>query len=217
MTTAGFLDTGVYIGYCLTVDHHHEPCKAYITEDADVLFTSETVLNGEYPSAKRKASTRYSDAVKKHISDVKRSDLEGELDPMDLNRIQNQILDRRNKLHSVLAEFYDNLPQFIQYDSLIERLEALGRDIDTLALQRKRELDAEVDIWDQKDDYPDIRSDLNLHEPDLTICVEGHDLAIHLADDTELATANPTDFVYDGQREHILELTAYSDVVDLSG
>lgn len=216
MTTAGFLDTGVYIGYCLTVDHHHEPCKAYITEDADVLFTSQTVLE-EYPSAKRKASTRYSDAVEKHISDVKRSDLEGELGPMDLNRLQNQILDRRNKLHSVLAEFYDNLPQFIQYDSLIKKLEALGRDIDTLALQRKRELDAEVDIWDPKDEYPDIRSDLNLHEPDLTICVEGHDLAVHLADETELATANPTDFVYDGQREHILELTAYSDVVDLSG
>jgi hypothetical protein len=215
MTTAGFLDTGVYIGYCLTVDHHHEPCKAYITGDADVLFTSQTVLD-EYPSAKRKASTRYSDAVEKHISDVKRSDLEGELGPMDLNRLQSQILDRRNKLHSVLAEFYDNLPQFIRYDSLIEKLEALGRDIDTLALQRKRELDAEVDIWDPKDDYPDIRGELDLHEPDLTICVEGHDLAVHLADETELATANPTDFVYDGQREHILELTAYADVVDLS-
>lgn len=216
MTTAGFLDTGVYVGYCLTVDHHHEPCKRYITEDADLLFTSETVLN-EYPSAKRKASTRYSDAVEKHISDVKRSDLEGELGPMDLNRLQNQILDRRNELHDVLVEFYDNLPQFIQYGSLIGKLEALGRDIDTLALQRKRELDAKVDIWDPKEDYPEIRGDLNLHEPDLTICVEGHDLAVHLADETELATANPRDFVYDDQRERILELTAFSDVVDLSG
>lgn len=214
--TTGFLDTGVYIGYCLTVDHHHEPCNAYITEDADVLFTSQTVLD-EYSSAKRKVSTRYSDAVEKHISDVKRSDLEGELGPMDLNRLQNQILDRRNELHSVLAEFYDNLPQFVQYELLIENLEALGRDIDTLALQRKRELDAEVDTWDPKDDYPDIRNELNLHEPDVTICVEGHDLAVHLADETELATANPTDFVYDGQRDHILELTAYADVVDLCG
>lgn len=216
MTTAGFLDTGVYIGYCLTVDHHHEPCKGYINEDADVLFTSQTVLD-EYPSAKQKASTRYSDAVGQHLSDVKRSDLEGELDPMDLSRLQTQILDRRNKLHGVLAEFYDNLPQFIRYDSLIEKLEALRRDIDTLALQRKRELDAEVDLWEPKEDYPEIRSEMNLHEPDLTICVDGHDLAVHLVDETELATANPTDFVYGGQRDHILELTAYSDVVDLSG
>lgn len=216
MTTAGFLDTGVYIGYCLTVDHHHEPCNGYITQDADLLFTSETVLN-EYPSAKRKASTRYSDAVRKHISDVKRSDLEGELGPMDLNRLRNEVLDRRNELHRVLAEFYDDQPQFIQYGALVEKLEALGRDIDTLALQRKRELDEEVDVWDPKDDHPDVREELNLHEPDLTICVDGHDLALHLADETELATANPTDFVYDGQREHILELTAYSDVVDLSG
>lgn len=216
MTTAGFLDTGVYVGYCLTVDHHHEPCKEYVTRDADLLFTSETVLN-EYPSAKQKASTRYSDAVRLHISDVKRSDLEGELGPMGLNRLRNEILDRRNELHSVLAEFYDDQPQFVQYDALVEKLEALGRDIDTLALQRKRELDEEVDVWDPKGDHPDVRKELNLHEPDLTICVDGHDLAFHLADKTELATANPTDFVYDGQREHILEQTAYSDVVDLSG
>lgn len=216
MTTAGFLDTGVFIGYCLTVDHHHEPCREYVTRDADLLFTSETVLD-EYPSAKRKASRRYSDAVRKHISDVKRSDLEGELDPMDLNRLRNRILDRRNELHPVLTEFYDDLPQFIHYDALVDKLESLEHDIDTLAIQRKHELDAEVDVWDLKDDHRDVRRELDLHEPDLTICVEGHDLAFHLADETELATANPTDFVYDGQREHILELTAYSDVVDLSG
>lgn len=215
MTTAGFLDTGVYIGYCLTVDSHHEPCREYINEDADMLFTSETVLD-EYPSAKREASIRYSDAVRKHISDVKRSDLEGELGPVDLDRIQKQVLDRRNQLYNVLAEFYDNQPQFVQYDILIENLEALERDIDTLAQQRKSELHAVVDIWEVQEEHPDVRSELDLHEPDLTICIEGHDLALNLAHDTELATANPTDFVYDGQREDILELTAYSDVVDLS-
>lgn len=216
MSTAGFLDTGVYIGYCLTVDKHHQPCKNYITEEDTLLFTSQTVLN-EYPSAKQKASTRYSDAVRKHISDVKRSDLDGELGPMDINRLQTQILDHRNRLYGVLAEFYEKLPQFIQYDDLLTKLVRLERDIDTLAHQRKKELDTKVDVWDPKDEYSDVREELNLHEPDLTICIDGHDLAVHLTDDTELATANPTDFVYDGQKEHIIEETAYSDVVDLSG
>lgn len=215
MTTAGFLDTGVFIGYCLTVDHHHKPCQAYISDEVDLLFTSDTVLD-EYILAKRKASTRYSDAVRKHLSDVKRCDLEDELGPMELNRLQAQILDRRNELHTVLVKFYDNQPQFIQYDALIEKLEALGRDIDSLALHRKQELDTQVDIWDPLEEHPAVRSALNLHEPDLTICIDGHDLALNLAHDTELATTNPTDFVYDGQREHILELTSYSDVVDLS-
>lgn len=216
MSTAGFLDTGVFVGYCLTVDKHHKPCNTYITEEADLLFTSETVLN-EYPGTKRNASSRYSDAVRKHLSDVKKSDLKGELGPMEINRLQTQILDRRNELHSVLYELYEDLPPFIQYSDLIERLVALGRDIDTLALQRKGELDSIVDVWEQKEEHPDLRHELSIHEPDLSICIEGHDLALHLADETELATANPTDFVYEGQREHILSVTAYTDVVDLSG
>lgn len=215
MTTATFLDTGVYIGYCLTVDKHHKPCQSYLSEEADLLFSSETVLD-EYPPAKQKASTRYSDAVRKHISDVKQSDLDGQLDPMDINRLKTQILDRRNELYNVLSEFYDDLPQFIHYNVVLEKLEGLERDIDTLAQRRKSNLDSKVDIWDPKEKHSDVRSELNLHEPDLTICIDGHDLALHLSDDTELATANPTDFVQDGQDEHILEATAYSDVVDLS-
>lgn len=216
MSTAGFLDTGVLIGFCLTVDKHHGPCEAYVSEEADLLFTSETAQN-EYETAKQKASKRYSDAVRQHISDVKKSDLEGELGPMDLNRIKTQILDRRNELHAALAEFYDTLPQFLQYDELLERLESLERDIDTLALKRKRELDSILDVWEPKEEHPDVRAELEVHEPDLTICLEGHDLAVHLSDETELATANPTDFVSDGQRERILDVTAYTDVVDLSG
>lgn len=215
MTRAGFLDTGVLIGYCFTVDDHHRPCKEYV-EDRSVLFTSETVED-EYEGARRSVNTRYSDAVRKHLSDVKRSDLEGELGPMDLDRLQTQILDRRNDLYDTLYEFYDQLGSFVQYEEVVAKLEALGRDIDMMAVQRKATLDEHLDHWEQKDEYPEIREELDVHEPDLTICVEGHDLATHLADETELATANPSDFVYDGMREEILRLTEYADVVDLSG
>lgn len=214
MTAAGFLDTGVLIGYCFTVDKHHDPCASYVSKRS-LLFTSETVET-EYRATKQSASTRYSDAVRQHLSDVKRSDLEGELDPMDINRLQTEILDRRNELHAVLAEFYEQLGQFVQYRDLISKLQALERDIDTLAVQRKAELDEMVDHWEPKDEYPEIRAKLDLHEPDLTICIDGHDLAVHLSDETELATANPTDFVYEGRREHIMEHTAYDDIVDLS-
>lgn len=216
MATAGFLDTGVYVGYCFTVDRHHKPCSAYIDDQQDLLFTSETVLQ-EYSRAKRKSNTRYADAVRKHISDVKRSDLSGTLGPMDLNRLKTDVLDRRNPLHDVLLEIYENGPQFIDYDEMLERLTNLQRDIERLAIHRKAELDSMVDTWEQKAEYPDVTHELDLHEPDLTICVEGHDLATHLEADTELATTNSRDFVDDGQRSHILAHTAYRDVVDCSG
>jgi len=215
MSKGGFLDTGVLIGYCFTVDSHHQPCKEYLNDDAVLPFTSQTVED-EYKTTKSKVNTRYADSVRLHISDVKHSNIEGQLDPMDINQLQTEVLDRRNELHSVLSAFYDRLDQFIHYDELISKLEALERDIETLAIQRKSELDEMVDIWEPKDSHPDVRSALDLHEPDLTICIDGHDLAVHLADETELATANPTDFVYDGQREWILEVTAYVDVVNLT-
>lgn len=216
MARAGFLDTGVLIGYCYTVDQHHQPCKSYLNQDSILPFTSETVTD-EYENAKSNASTRYADAVRLHIEDVKRSDLEGELGPMDINRLQNKILDRRNELHRGLSEFYDNLQQFIQYDELLRKLEHLQRDIETLAIQRKEEIDERVDVWVPKEEHSDVRSQLDIHEPDLTICVEGHDLAVHLADDTELATANPTDFIYDGKYDEILDATEYGDIVNLTG
>jgi len=31
MTQIGYLDTGVLIGFCLTVDSHHEPCSEYLS------------------------------------------------------------------------------------------------------------------------------------------------------------------------------------------
>lgn len=216
MTSAGFLDTGVFIGFCFTYDRHHDPCRSYLENRADTLYTSDTV-QAEYPDAKEKSSTRYSDAVRLHISDLRRSGLEGELGPTELNRAKTEILDRRNNLFDAIYELYEGLPQFIQYDELVERLEQLEHDIDALAFRRKKELDSKVQIWDPKDVHEDLRSQLSIHEPDLTICMEGHDLAANVDHDTELATANPTDFVYGGMRERNLELTCYSDVVDLSG
>lgn len=214
MTRAGFLDTGVVVGYCVTVDRHHGPCSEYI-ENHSLLFTSDTVEE-EYRSTKPDVCTRYADAVRMHLSDVKRSDLDGQLDPVDLDRLKTEILDRRNRLHGVLYDFYEGLDQFVHYDAVIAELEALARDIEAMAAQRKANLDEQVDTWDRKDEHRNVRKELDLHEPDLTICVDGHDLAVHLSDETELATANPRDFVREGMREQILDLTAYVDVVDLT-
>ena len=137
---------------------------------------------------------------------------------MDINRIKTKILYRGNSAHDALIRFYeDTLPQFIQYQELIEKLEKLERDIDQLAIKRKQEFDSMVDMWEQKDNHDDVRTELStMHEPDLTICVEAHDLAVHLADPTEIAPINPNDFVKSGRRDLILENTACSEIRDLT-
>ena len=97
MTRGAFLDTGVLIGYCFTVDEHHQPCEEYVSDDSILPFTSPTVEN-EYETAKPKVNTRYADAVRLHISDIKHSNVDGQLGPTDINRLQTEVLDRRNEL-----------------------------------------------------------------------------------------------------------------------
>lgn len=43
MTRVGFLDTGVLIGFCLTVDYHHEPCREYLAGRPDRIYSGERV------------------------------------------------------------------------------------------------------------------------------------------------------------------------------
>lgn len=217
MTIAGFLDTGILMGYCFTVDKYHRPCSSYLATDELLPFTSESVQS-EYSRRKSSLTTRYTDEIRSHIAEIKRSSLEGELGPVEINEIKTSILDRGNEAYNSLIHLYENeLPQFIQFEDLISVLESIGRDIDGLALKREKKLNEIVDVWDPKEKHEDVRENLaDLHEPDLTICIDGHDLAVHLSHPTEFVTINPRDFVADGRKRLILDNTDYSDIRDLT-
>ena len=51
MTLAGFLDTGIVVGYCFTIDKYHRPCSTYLSQAELLPFASETVEN-EYKNQK---------------------------------------------------------------------------------------------------------------------------------------------------------------------
>lgn len=217
MPRTGFLDTGVVIGYCLTVDHHHHKCKQYIENHIDNIFVSDTVTS-EYSSTKPYVSNRYSTAVRSHIQDIEKSRFSGQLGPRELNELEHTVLDDQNPMSDTISELYDELPQTLHIDRLKKTLRKVGREIDAVANKRKNYIDCISNCWDKREEHPNVREDLksDLHEPDLTICIEAHDLAKHRSSVTELATANPTDFVYDGTEEKILTSTDLSDIQDLS-
>lgn len=216
MTRIAFLDTGVVLGYCLTVDLHHDPCRAYLTDDPEEVYSGETVA-AEYESTVSTVTTRYADDVRSHRDRIEQSRFDGELGPSELAEIERTLLADANSMTEVIAELYEELPQVLYVDNLTTYLTQLARDIEQMPVERKDHLDDAVTAyWEAEGDHDDVRVRLDIHEPDLSICLEGHDLGEHVDGSVELATANPTDFVRGGTREQIVRHTTLTDVIDLS-
>lgn len=216
MNRAGFLDSGVVLGYCFTVDHHHNKSESYLTTSGIDFFISPTVED-EFYSTKSKLNKRYSDAILDHADNLKKSDFEGQLDPLDVREIKRDMLSRGNPSYSTLYNYWENVaPQFVPIAEADRQLRNLARDIEQMAYRRKNELDSIVRLWSTDEDYSSVRTNLSdIHEPDLTICMECHDLALNIAGDTEFATVNPKDFVRNGMEKRIMNNTAISKIVSL--
>lgn len=218
MCWATFLDTGVVIGYCFLLDDHHRNCREYIedSEESD-LFVSETVET-EYDHTKRKVSRRLANGVREHVRAVKRTDYEDELGPVELDRLQNRVLSRNNDASQFLYEFYDEeLGNFVRKSELCERLRAMSRDIESFPLDRKRNLDAEVTVWECEDTYDGVEASLDvIPGTDRRICIEAHDLGCSTESHTVFATVNPRDFVDDGREEAILDATEIDEIENLA-
>lgn len=218
MSGSAFLDTTVCLGFCFTVDIHHKKCQKYIQNNNFSFYISD-IIEEEYKKKKSALNTRYSTAITRHIGDLRRSNLSGELGPMDLSKVKNQILHRNNDAFDFLCRYYDDeVGPFIQMDRLLKELSDLSRDIDKLAQSRKAQLDSLAQQWTMREEHSDIKEKLKeIHEPDRTICLESHDLALHEGDPyTELATANSTDLIDNGRKDLIIDNTEINDVRDLS-
>ena len=216
MGRASFLDTGVVIGYCFTVDSHHQPCRKYLRNSGIDFFTSPTVED-EYENAKDRVNRRYANAILEHVAELEKSNIEGELGPIKIDRVKKKILSRNNEAYTSLYHYYENvLPQFANAKEVKTQLREMARDIEHMAITRKQEIDILVRLWRCDEDYPNIRKAFSaIHEPDRTICIEAHDLASNLDDDTELATVNPNDFVRNGRRDLIVNNSAIAEVLSL--
>ncbi len=217
MARNSFLDTGVLLAFCFQTDSHHINCRDYLTNNEYTFYISENVEE-EYYHKEDELVDRYSSAILRHASDLKRSEYEGQLDSLDLNHIRNRMLDESNPAYRFLYRYYaDELPQFILVSELEERLRSLSREIEAIALSRKEELDGMVYEWERQEDQSHLEEALSaIHPSDRDICLDAHDLAVHKTADTEVATTNPRDFVDDGHRDLILENTGLDDVVSLA-
>jgi hypothetical protein len=161
---------------------------------------------------------RYSDSVFKHISDLKQSDYDGQLDPMDIKDIRENVLHRKNPAYDFLYWFYRReVSKYLPMEQLQERLRGIARSIDVNATKRREELESILQIWKREDEFPDVDEALaSIHEQDRLICIDAHSLALNQDGETELATTNPNDFVRNGHRKLILKHTALSDVESLA-
>jgi hypothetical protein len=212
-----FIETGVLVGYCVLLDPHHTKCKKYVDGDGRELYTSEGVQE-EYETTRETVSSRLSSAVLDHVRDLKSDVSQGYLGPMDVDNVKKNVLHRGNDAYQFLYRYYDDVVNNgVQKQELESNLREIARDIDRLVASREDELEEMIEEWEQQDEHPSVEEALEMiHEPDRTWAVEAHDLAVHNGGTTEFATTNPTDFIYNGRKDTVLENTDLNDVVDLS-
>lgn len=137
---------------------------------------------------------------------------------MDTSQIRQNLVAGSNTASSTLHVFYsDEVPNFVQFEELVDRLRDLARDVEQNAIENRRWLFERAECWEREEEYPGIDDALEaIPWDDRRICIDAHDVVEVTDDATELATTNPTDLVDDGFRELILAETSLDDVVSLA-
>lgn len=193
------LDTGVLFGFCIRSNPHHKNCKEYLMDslnDGRELFATLTV-RAEYNKSRETAVDDYIGPINEHIAEVRKSDYLGRLSPAEVRAIRDNFLPNEEGPRELLQTWYvQEINGYISKKKLIERLKGLKRDIEQRAYEREKSLHAMLEPWRPSSYYPDIRDSLKptLHEPDLTICAEAHDIAECQQEPICFVTANPSDF-----------------------
>jgi predicted nucleic acid-binding protein len=217
MAEASFLDTGVVLGFCFRDDDHHYRCKQYLEDHEFSIFISDHV-EAEYLNRKPSLAEEVADGVFGHISDLKRSDYEGQLDSMDLAQIRQSMISSRNEAATTLRDFYQNeLPNFVQVAEVTSRLRNLARDIEQLAEENQTWLLQRAEVWEREEEYEEIDDALAaIPWDDRRICLDAHDVVEQTDLETELATTNPQDLTEEGTRALVLAETSIDDIIDLA-
>lgn len=217
MPDASFLDTGVVLGFCFRDDSHHHRCRQYLDRHEFSLFVSDHVVS-EHVNREPSLAEEIADGIFEHIDRLRSSEFEGQLDSMDTSRIRQDLIAGHNDAGTTLHAFYrDEVPNFILFEELVDRLRDLARDIEANAIENREALMDRAEVWERDGEYAEIDDELaDIPWDDRRICLDAHDVAEVTGHLTELATTNPTDLVDDGYRGLILEHTSLEDVVSLA-
>jgi len=220
MPDDAFLDTGVVLGFCFTLDKHHLRCKGYVSDCNGDLFYSDTV-ESEYQNRRYGIIEELSDKVRIHRGKILKSDYEGLLDQLDLKEIQDRFIHPQDDISTPLRDWYDDLGNSITVEELTERLETLAREIEKYSMARKQALENNSTVWttDEPVDevYDGLWQDLDcIPGDDRKICLEAHDVTVERGTEIAFATVNPQDFVDDEADELVCSKTGICEVVDLA-
>jgi len=216
MAAAGFLDKSVLLGFCFRTDPHHARCRDYLEDEKDHYITEE--IDDAFERNRKRMTESHADAIELHVKDLRDSPHSGPLGIHDLEDIRENVLYHGNDVSDFLERWYDEtVDSGITISELEHRLRYLARDIERIAYQRKEEFDDLVLLWERADDYPDVKTALSeMSAEDMFVCVDAHDVAVHLGEPTELATADESDFFENGREKLILDNTALDAIVGLS-
>lgn len=220
MGRLSFLDKGILLGYCFTVDIHHRKCANYLDDDELEFFITEDIEEAFERNISRIVEDHRGEILD-HVRQLKQSDFSGELGPMELKSIRTQQISKGRFPNGwrYLQDFY-NQKNLISVGELEFELREMARQIESKAKSRKNRFDGLITMWERETGYPEVESALEeLRDDDAEdfwVCVDAHDLGARTDDETELATTNPRDFIRSGRRELIIENTEIDDVVEVA-
>lgn len=220
MTESAFLDKGILLGYCFSVDVHHEKCSDYLLDENRDPYITEYVRKS-FNRKKVELIRRHRKDILHHVDELENSRYTGELGPMELKRIRQNMISNVEYPNAwrYLRDYYDD-QSLISVGEITEEMRELARRIESNALSRFKTFDRKVNHWERNDEHVNVQTSLdeirNDDEEDFWICIDAHDVASRVSGHTELATTDLNHLVRNGRKELIVDNTDLEDVVPVA-
>lgn len=217
MSTSSFLDKGILLGYCFSIDTHHQECRGYLFRDDVRPYYTEDVREAFEENKDRMVRDHRTELLH-HARVLEQSRFDGELAESELNEIRSEIVTRSDYPNAwrYLGDYYEGLSS-ASVKRILDEIREIAREIESTAYARFSEMVGMVTLWSRAEAYPTVQTALaeirRSKEEDLWICIDAHDLAERVDGHTELATTDFNDLIDGGRRELILEHTSLDDVV----
>lgn len=217
MSTSSFLDKGILLGFCFSIDTHHRKCRGYLFRDDVSPYYTEDVREAFEENKDRMVRDHRTELLH-HARVLEQSSYGGALTETELDEIRSEVVTRSDYPNAwrYLGDYYESLSS-PSVTRILDEIREIAREIESTAHARFSEMEGMVTLWSRAEAYPTVQTALDeirsSKEEDLWICIDAHDLAEHIDGHTELATTDFKDLIDGGRRELILEHTSLDDVV----
>lgn len=217
MSTSSFLDKGILLGYCFSINAHHRECRDYLFRaDVSPYYTED--VREAFEENKDRMVRDHRTELLHHARVLEQSSYGGALTETELDEIRSEVVTRSDYPNAwrYLGDYYEALSS-PSVKRILDEIREIAREIESTAHTRFSEMEGMVTLWSRAEAYPTVQTALDeirsSKEEDLWICIDAHDLAERVDRHTELATTDFNDLIDGGRRELILEHTSLDDVI----